>query len=142
MRKVKTGRSKPELPNQYSKLTATMETTPQEDSLNTVPAEANAIKEIVTTHRQVTHREQSDAESVLHSMSNHDMFHFAGLRVSYAVDPARSCLIFEKAEASPMLTVQDRLQVQRLFEVNLRPALPARGLVGSVMVQTTLRKLC
>ena len=58
-------------------------------------------------------------------MLSHEIFHFAGHGISDPSDPAQSSLIFEKANASSISLVQDRLHVQRLFDVDLQPALLA-----------------
>ena len=64
------------------------------------------------------HCHQADAEAVLRLMSTYDMFHFAGYGMSDPVDPAQSCVIFEKSEGPSTSLVQDRLRVDRLFEAN------------------------
>ena len=97
-----------------------METTPGDRRLDGVLAEAEATKGVVESKCQAMycHQANADAEAVLLLMSSYDMFHFAGHGISDPVDPAQSCVIFENYERPPTSPVQDRLRVDRLFELN------------------------
>ncbi|OQN95332.1 hypothetical protein B0A48_18767 [Cryoendolithus antarcticus] len=103
-------------------LLATMETTRGEPPLHGVRAEADAVKSAVGIECRVTHQEQTNAEAVLRLLPSNDMFHFAGHGMSDPVDPAESCIVFEKSDGASMPMIQDRLQVDRLFGANLQPA--------------------
>ena len=101
-------------------LLASMETTPGGRRLDGVLAEAEATKRVVKSKCQAMycHQADADADAVLLLMSSYDMFHFAGHGISDPVDPAQSCVIFEKYEWPSTSPVQGRLRVDRLFEVN------------------------
>ncbi|KAK6421131.1 hypothetical protein LTR95_016845 [Oleoguttula sp. CCFEE 5521] len=103
-------------------LLATMETTPGEPPLHGVRAEADAVKSAVGIECRVTHQEQTNAGAVLRLLPSNDMFHFAGHGMSDPVDPAESCIVFEKSDGASMPMIQDRLQVDRLFGANLQAA--------------------
>ncbi|OQN95351.1 hypothetical protein B0A48_18737 [Cryoendolithus antarcticus] len=103
-------------------LLGTMEITPGEPPLHGVRAEADAVKSVFGIECRVSHQKQTNAEAVLRLFPSNDMFHFAGHGMSDPVDPAESCIIFEKSDGASTPMIQDRLEVDRLFEANLQPA--------------------
>ena len=93
-----------------------MPTTPGMENPLEVEDEATAIQTALGHSLQLTRLDRPSAAQVLDELDRYHAVHFACHGEAHPNDPARSGLVLQKAGASGLELIQDRLTVQQLLE--------------------------